>query len=562
MIIDARSLADRKEIKTDICIVGGGTAGITLAREFIGRDFKVCLLESGGLKPDQETQSLAWGENVGHPYFSLDTAYARFFGGSTNRWMVNDGNNRFGARMRPFDPIDFEKRDWVPYSGWPFDKAYLDPFYERAQRICKIEPPSFEIGDWEDPRMTPQLRFVSDRVETVIFKVGLGEPFLKGYLSQIIGSPNITTYLYANVIDIETDEAARNVARLQVACLNGTRFAVSAKHFVLATGGIETPRLLLLSHKNQKSGLGNQYDLVGRFFMEHLHFLSGVFVPSTPELFRLTDLYNDFHDKNGVSVIGKLALGESVLRGEKLLNYATQLVPRVLRYSRWSGMFCPAIASESVNSFRTIGSTIRRGMLPDNLRQHLKNVLTGIDEISISAYRNVKRRYVRTFSRRKIKGFRLATMSEQAPNPSSRVTLAAERDKLGQNRAKLDWRLDSIDIQSVIRSQEILKEEIDRARLGKLYAQFSEHTPPRMVTGGWHQMGTTRMHIDPKQGVVDENCKVHGISNLYIAGPSVFPTGGYANPVLTTVALTIRLADHMKNFYAKTVKHHSTTETH
>lgn len=546
MIIDAHSLPDRHKIETDICIVGAGTAGIALAREFIGRELKVCLLESGGLKPDQETQALAWGENVGHPYFSLDTAYARFFGGSTNRWMVNDGNNRFGARMRPFDPIDFEKRDWVPYSGWPFDKAHLDPFYRRAQEICKIEPPTFEINDWEDPNTTPRLRFVNDRVKTVIFKVGLGDPFLKDYLSRIIEAPNITTYLYANVIDIETDEAARNVIRLQVACLNGTRFAVSAKYFVLATGGIETPRLLLLSNKTQKSGLGNQYDLVGRFFMEHLHFLSGVFVPSTPDMFRLTNLYNDFHDMNGVSVIGKLALGEPVLRREKLLNYVTQLVPRVLRYSLWSGMLCPAIASESVGSFKTIGSGLRRGVLPDNLRHHLKNIIVGIDEIGTSAYRNVKRRCLRTFSRKKIKGFRLATMSEQAPNPSSRVALAAERDKLGQNRAKLDWRLDSIDIQSVIRSQEILKEEIDRAGLGRLYAQFDEHTPPRMVTGGWHQMGTTRMHIDPKQGVVDENCKVHGISNLYIAGPSVFPTGGYANPVLTTVALTVRLADFVK----------------
>src|SRR4030042_354894 len=195
MIIDARSLPDREEINTDVCIVGAGTAGITLAKEFIDREFRVCILESGGLKPDPETQSLAWGENVGHPYFSLDTAYARCFGGTTNRWMIHVGDHRFGARMRPFDPIDFEERDWVPYSGWPFDKSHLDPFYHRAQKICEIEPPSFDINDWEDPNTAPRLRFGNDSVKTVVFKFGLRDPFLNDYLSQVKGAPNITTYL-------------------------------------------------------------------------------------------------------------------------------------------------------------------------------------------------------------------------------------------------------------------------------------------------------------------------------------------------------------------------------
>src|SRR4030067_1424010 len=203
MIIDARSLPSRKEIETDICIVGAGTAGITLAREFIGTGFRVCLLESGGQKADPGTQSLAWGENVGHPYFSLDTAYARFFGGSTNRWMIDTGGYRLGARMRPFDPIDFEERDWVPYSGWPFGKTHLDPFYGRAQRILNIEPTSFNISDWEENNGSKHLAFTDDRVETVIFKVGLRDYFLKTYLPEVSAAPNVTTFQYSNVTNIE-----------------------------------------------------------------------------------------------------------------------------------------------------------------------------------------------------------------------------------------------------------------------------------------------------------------------------------------------------------------------
>jgi choline dehydrogenase-like flavoprotein len=173
-------------------------------------------------------------------------------------------------------------------------------------------------------------------------------------------------------------------------------------------------------------------------------------------------------------------------------------------------------------------------------------MLTGMDDIAVTAYRNMKRKGLRAFGRQTIQAFRLFSMSEQAPNPSSRITLSEERDGFGMNCTKLDWRLQSIDIQSVIRSKEILKDAIHRSGLGRLYVQFNEDTPPEMVTGGWHQMGTTRMHTDPQKGVVDEHCRVHGISNLYISGPSVYPTGGYANPSLTIVALAVRLADRVK----------------
>jgi choline dehydrogenase-like flavoprotein len=150
----------------------------------------------------------------------------------------------------------------------------------------------------------------------------------------------------------------------------------------------------------------------------------------------------------------------------------------------------------------------------------------------------------------KIPVFLLNHMAEQAPNPSSRVTLGQERDALGQNRVQLDWHLSPIDIKSMIRAQGIIDEELRHAGLGRLRIELEDETPPGDLHGGWHHMGTTRMHVDPQKGVVDENCKVHGISNLFIAGSSVFPTGGYANPVLTIVALAIRLADHIKQVMA------------
>ncbi len=513
MIIDARSLPSEEIIETDICIVGAGTAGITLARELIGQDFRVCLLESGGREPDQATQALYQGKNVGLPYYELDTARARYYGGSSNRWHVDLGDDRFGLRLRPFDEIDFERRDWVPYSGWPFPKAHLDPYYDRAQEICQITPHTFAAADWADPETRPLLPLPEDTVQTIIYKFGWRGPFIHQYTRETEQAENIATILHANVLEIETDDLAQNVVGLRAAALEGSRFRVTAKLYVLANGGIEIPRLLLLSNKAQPAGLGNRHDLVGRFFMEHSHFWSGVFVPSSPELPRKTGLYNRINQVNGVPVIGKLALNPELIRREKLLNQNIQLMPGVAT----------------------------RAILHPNVPAN------GWQSAAVNLYRKARRVLEnKVMSRPGVDVFIFANMSEQVPNPHSRVFLGEEKDIFGQNRAYLDWRVTELDIWSVRRTQEILGEALARAGLGRVEIKLKDNRPPRSLHGGYHHMGTTRMHPNPREGVVDANSRVHSVSNLYIAGPSVFPTGGYANPVLTLVALAARLADHLK----------------
>jgi choline dehydrogenase-like flavoprotein len=550
MIIDAHTVPEGTTIETDICIVGAGTAGLALALELTGQRFRVCLLESGGLKPDRETQALCQGENIGRPYYPLDVVRGRYFGGSTNRWHLAVGDDCSHARLRPLDPIDFEKRDWVPFSGWPFDKKHLDPYYNRAQKICKITPSTYDVADWETPNKTASFTFNGNRVKTVIFKFGSRQPFLDNHADEVAQAANITTFLYANVVEIETDETARNVSRLQVGCLEGNKFWVKAKLFILAAGAIEIPRLLLSSNKAQSDGLGNQNDLVGRFFMEHPHCYLGFYVPTSPEIFKLTGLYDHIHKVNNVPIIGKLSLSEEVLRKEKLLNYVGELMPKVVLRSSLSQILYPRIDAESVRSFRALRSAMGQGQLPTDFGKHLRNIFGGLDDFMITAYRNIKKRLIRLTDKRRIRLFILATMSEQVPNPDSRVMLGPDRDALGLRRVRLAWRLSPIDINSIIRSQQILDEEFRNSGLGRLYIELKNETPPHKIGGGLHHMGTTRMDTDPKNGVVDPNCRVHGISNLYIAGPSVFPTGGYANPALTIVALAVRLADHIKGLMA------------
>lgn len=532
MIIDSRTIPLKKIIDTDICIVGAGVAGITVARELLEGPYRVCLVESGGFEPDRASQSLSWGENVGHPYYPLDTARARFFGGSSHFWHVPIGDHRLGVRLRPLDAIDFQTRLWVPDSGWPFGKEHLDPYYERAQGVCKIGPYAYDVDSWEDPRLTPRLPFVNGRVKTAMFQFCHRDVFFHEYKNQVAGADNTTILLYSNAVEIETNSSARRAAQIRMRCLNGNEFRVQSKQFILAAGGIEVPRLLLLSNAVQKEGLGNQHDLVGRYFMEHPHLWSGYYIPNSTNGTCSADLYK-VHLHNDIPVMGKLSLSENTMQEERLLNYGVSLHPVLAPRSAGEK------ESKGVASCRALMASVRNGVVPEHLQEHVKNMVADIGGLSKKVFDKISRQ-------RDVKMYRLNHMTEQSPNPESRVTLSEERDALGQYRARLDWKMNALDIRSMVRAQEIIDEELRKAGLGRLHIELSGEEPPMSIHGGYHHMGTTRMSRAPKKGVVDQNCKIHGISNAYIAGPSVFPTCGFANPVLTTVALALRLADHVK----------------
>jgi choline dehydrogenase-like flavoprotein len=536
MLIDARSIPDGQQIEADVAIAGAGLAGIALAREFIGLNFNVCLLEGGGLQPDKATQSLNFGENVGHPYYALDSARARFFGGSSHYWHCPMGNQRMGVRLHAMEPIDFEKREWVPGSGWPFPKSHLDPYYERAYRLFHIDNCSNDVGPWEELLRAPSLPLDPKQIVTTIFHFGQRKFFFEDYRKEIENATNIRAYLYANVLEVETDEHACRTTAFRVKTLAGNQARINAGLFVLALGGIETPRLLLLSRRVQKEGLGNRNDLVGRCFMEHPHLWSGFFIPSDSGIINKCGLYLTRPVEN-YAVMGKLAVSEEVLRRERILNYCVSLHPDLVPAREVAENSSGALALKEL--YHSLRSDDGHSTVSENVTNILKD--------PIGASRVVFRRLKSLLGRGDYKlAFRLNHMSEQAPNLQSRVALSDELDFFGQNRVMLDWRLDELDIRTIVKAQRVIDAEMRRCGLGHVQIDLKEGKAPWHLHGGWHHMGTTRMHESPNEGVVDPTCKVHGVSNLYIAGPSVFPTGGYANPVLTTVALTLRLADEIK----------------
>lgn len=541
MIIDARYLSPDKNLETHVCIIGAGPAGLTIAREFANQNFQITLLESGGFEFDPEIQTLSEGTAIGDPYSVISNTRLRQFGGTSHTWEGQNGYKQYGFRCLPLDEIDFEQRDWLPYSGWSFTKSDLDPFYERAHQVCQIGSYTYKVEEWED-RRAKQLPFKSDRIGTSMSQYGLRYPFTEEYPQQIKQTLNITTIIYATVVEIVTDDSNQTVTRLRIAASKDKQVWLSAKIFILATGGFENARLLLASNQQQASGLGNQNDVVGRYFMDR-PILRCSLIPYNHKLLEQTALYDIYRTK-GVPVMARVRLSEDLMRREHLLNNGAQLFPRPQERQR-----------KATLAVRSLASAIRDRQSLPNITKNLVTALSGTDYLvaagfwaairKIPSFRRGDWSYL-PYEKLRFSKFEVFYQIEQAPDPNNRVTLGAERDFLGQNMVEVHWKLNPIDIQNAVRVQEIWAEEFDKAGLGKLQFAKKQEDWKFENLAMHHHIGSTRINNDPKQGVVDANCKVHGISNLFIAGSSVFPTAGYSNPTLTIIALSLRLADHIK----------------
>ncbi|GFE69591.1 GMC oxidoreductase [Chroococcus sp. FPU101] len=535
MLIDALTLSDDSLIVCDICIVGAGAAGITLAREFINQPEQVCLLESGGFEHEETTQDLYAGKNIGDAYFPLKETRSRSLGGSTNLW---------GGWSRPLDDIDFQDRPWMNYSSWPITKTELIPYYERAQEVSGLGSFAYNFSYWKDALLIlgchcPNFK---EDIETNIWQIIPPNRLRFGevYRNELEQAKNVTTYLHANVLEIETNDSAREVQQLRIGCLNGKKFTVQAKVFILAVGGIENPRLLLASNQVQKNGLGNQHDLVGRFFMEHPYLNSGKIYFAQPPI-----LYTQQNIQIGKTFLATaLGLSEKRQESEQVLNFSTRLLSVLPDWVEAINSLKYKLQRkhEAIHQAFPSITEICRYKSNTSVLEDLKTIITNLDQVSARAYHKL---FNKSFYSGQSNFYETHLIAEQEPNPDSRITLSSERDQLGMNRTQLDWRLSSLDKYTIKRSQQILADELARSGLGQLEIEESDEIWSK-VQGSYHHMGTTRMSLNPKQGVVDENCLVHGISNLYVAGSSVFPTSGLSNPTLTIVALAIRLADHLK----------------
>ena len=507
MHTDARTLDEGTVLQGDICIIGAGAAGISMALEWIGTPYRVLLLEGGGFEVESEIQDLYHGETTGQRYFPLQSSRLHYFGGTTGHW---------GGFCSPLDPIDFKKRDWVPYSGWPISREDLDPFYARAQPIVELGPPEYDADYWEKPNEgLARLPVNEEKIRTKMWQFSTPTRFGTKYRQAIVDAPNVHLYTHANVCDIEANEGVSKVERLHIRTLTGKAYAVQARYFVLACGAIQNARLLLASNTQASNGLGNDHDLVGRFFMDHPEVNSGYLLMPAPGPMKLY-LFDFFETE----ARGELALSDAQQAEHQVLNGTSSLAPRALSEDvpPWIERF-PDDASETLQLWDGMEQAFKAGEIP---------------KLDPSKYRE----------------YLLFTRLEQAPNPSSRVTLSDEKDALGMPRVGLHWQPGAVEKRSIRTLYEVLGKEVGASGLGRVqlmdWLLADEPIWPSFLGSGWHHMGTVRMHEDPRSGVVDADSNVHGIENLYVAGSAVFPTSGAANPTLTLIAMTLRLSDHLK----------------
>lgn len=514
------------ELTTQTCVIGAGAAGITVARRLLEAGQHVVLLESGSLDYEAATARLNHGLNVGLDYYRLEHSRLRFFGGTTAIW---------GGRCAELDPIDFRHRPWVPHSGWPIDMSDLAPYYADAREMLDLPatlPQSKDLAEIGSPLPA----FDPARIQTPLW---LFDPeysrFTFDRCDDLHSHPRCTIITHATVREILAAASGKAIIGLDVRGLSGRRLTVRAHDYVLAAGGIENPRLLLASRSVFPMGLGNQHDQVGRYFMEHPHARGGRIVGRNA--WALLKAFGRRHQLNGTTAAPLITLSERLQAEAGLLNTSLTIAGRR-----------PSNRQESLGM--RAYQRIKHEMAPNRMGRALWMRTKQATQF-VLRYSEPLRPWL--LHKLGILDVALVVRAEQAPNPDSRVTLADTTDSLGMPHARLDWRMNALDVDSVAGLVKILGEEFRRLGIGRIEPaewlsdgsgdwQFDPLISAHPI-GGFHHMGTTRMSAHPAHGVTDGHGRVHGLANLYVAGSSLFPTSGWANPTLTILALAQRTAD-------------------
>ncbi|ETN93152.1 6'''-hydroxyparomomycin C oxidase [Gammaproteobacteria bacterium MOLA455] len=461
----------------DICIVGTGPAGITLARKLAQSGKRIILLEAGGLDYSEQSQNFYECESVGNDAWPKFTRL-RYFGGTSNHW---------SGRCRPFDSSDFDSQKINGLPGWPIRYSALEPYLREAMEILDLNAEQGFQAINDD--------FLNSHFNPDAFSQSPPTRFKAKYQSEIEAAENIDSFYHATAIDLELDQLKRSVHKLKITNYKEKQATVKADKFILCLGGIETPRFLLNCNKQMTSGVGNATDMVGRCFMEHLNVPMGSFI------YRDLDNTADMQFYADDEFVSDKDIGKS--------NISLGIVSKVKSYGRTKAV---------KNFFKNIAC-----------QMEIEDKVQFISDFKCPGMGNI------------------STLLEQSPNLDSRVSLSHDTDDLGINRAKFDWQISDYDRKTIRETGLAMAKEFSRAGLGvvrladfmldeSIDIQFGHHA---------HHMGTTRMSDDPRYGVVDKNSKVHDIDNLYVAGSSVFSTGGACNPTMPIVQLSLRLADHL-----------------
>jgi choline dehydrogenase-like flavoprotein len=503
MFKDLKDLPDDSTSRYDICIVGTGPAGISVAKQLLDTDHRIVMLESGGMLPEDKYQKLNKGENSGPSFLSLDASRIRCFGGASKLW---------AGYCSPFKSDEFDKKSFIPLSGWPVSLDDLKVYYKEAAKMLGISYKKFYNKN-----------YFQDTFEGVSFKeFNRDDSFLSGNVFQVSNaknrdfgekykidfesSVNTDIIFHSTVTDLNLNSEGKDIQSVSIADLDGNKATIEARIFVLACGALENPRILLAANKYYKNGIGNVNGLVGSCFMSHPGISNvGEFHKSSPEKCISEDDYKDY--------IVQFEMSSRERTKQKVMRHIFSVSKYLERPKPW---IC--ISGRVFSKFSDFFSTVKEPTykIESEVASRLWNLNVAL---------------------------------EQPPRLSNNLRLHTTSDDLGMPKINMHWdELSKIEKDTVIKSVKMMARELGLIGIGriKFKSELVSGKSYKINDPINHHIGTTRMSDSPKTGVVDRNCKVFGISNLYVAGSSVFTTSSVVNPTYTIIAMSLRLGNYLK----------------
>ena len=508
----------------DLCIVGAGAAGLALAAQFLQGPGQILVLESGLRAPDSQGDDLNELESVGLRHDGWRAGRVRSLGGTTRAW---------GGQLVPLRASEIEPRPWIPDSGWPLGLDELDPYYRRMEELLRIEGPPYDETVWRrigvaPPAFDPQefrIRFSQ--------WAALGRRnFAVLWRRELERSNNVSVLIDATAVAVRCSPNGEHCETVEVRSRSGRQAGIRARSFVIACGGIETARLLLASPLANGGSVANSSGRVGRFFQDHVSYIAGEIDPASRQVVQ------HFFDPRYVGATMyslKIEPTDAAMRREGWLNAMGHVAFQIPDALGWMEM-------------RRVLRSLQAGRLELPSLDESSAMLRGGVELTrlvLTRYLSKRRRSPGTGS------IRLLIDSEQAPSCDSRVLLDTRVDALGMARARLDWRVGDLERRTLTGFALRVATEFERLGLGKVRLAGAPDFEVRDIPGAardiFHHMGTARMSATARTGVTRSDLRCHDVDNLFIAGAAVFPAGGIANPTFTALALSLRLADHLKS---------------
>ncbi len=518
--IDFNSSRPLSNLETpfDFTIIGAGVAGILLAVKLSEKNKRVLLIESGHFEEDEKRQVLNTVEQTGKIVENAINGRKRAVGGTSIAW---------GGQSLPFTQLDFDKKEWVNDSGWPINLSDLTPYYPIANRFMNIDEWDYK-EDIFKKLAYEKLNCDEDKMYQHFSKWAPQPNLRKLYNQQLKQNVTVIYNAVLTKIDLNTDPSRLlgegGVEKIQISNFNKKQVEIPVKNLLLATGGIETNRILLANNHQKKGGIGNHSGWLGKCFMDHPCIEIGSL--NHPNLYKLQSTFNThIYKKRKYSV--RLSLTEAAQKKYQLMN--TSALVEFREYENpednpYSELF----------NFRDVRRLVA-----------VKKILKNIDSYFFTAKALITEGFV--YKHKALP--RINLMLEQEPISDSFIGLSDEKDQFGIPKAKIHWSITSKTWQTVNTMSNFLKDEFERLSLGELNIYPHIHLEnvnwSSYLTDANHHMGGTRMSATPETGVVDSQLRVWGHENIYVCSSSVFPTGSHSNPTLTLMALCARLVDNI-----------------